>query len=377
MTAALSTPSHAWASLALATFLAAGCTSAPTERSSPSRSIERALLEREVALYDQHGALLGGRSAPRISIRAGGGILAYLQSRPHASYMFFLNEPRHAAGGPSAPYSRPPMPILEATDIAWVTSGTVTEAWYLYGASGRIVSDNLGGFRSVVFSLPTRTATSACAHADSTLYVLDSVRVGVVAVRAPRGEFKSLALPLEIRAELEKYWSAARLDGSNSGPCVLWSPYSSRIVLLNGSQISQIVPLVEAAPQHNWIVRLWAWIIRRPLSIGTVDVARIPGGTASLYSGETSHAGRLIDFYSDETRYVKSWLLPDKPRGVASSSHRLFAIVQRGDSVLFQSFILPRQFREADAAREPDPFAPKPPKDAATATQNIPENKRR
>jgi hypothetical protein len=124
-----------------------------------------------------------------------------------------------------------------------------------------------------------------------------------------------------------------------------------------------VASLVEQPPALSWYKRLWLKVLRRPIPVGTLGVTSFAGGVAVWYEGTSPQAGRLIDLYG-RTGYVATWLLPERPLGIAASKGRIYALAIRNDSAFLSSYILPSGLRNALLDSIPPMFAPRAPSDA-------------
>ena len=335
----------------------AGCTEPPAGV-PPQRRFVAPVLEQSALLDNEYRTWSGTPGPTKQAMRIGGGALGYLQVSPAVSRIVSLREPSMSSLLFRLPPGTP-LSLAHSSDIVGVTAAS--EAWHLVGESGRVISVNIGGLRHLITTLATRTAFSGCADKDSTVYFVDSLSPGSFSAHRVQGAVTKHDLPAEFVAQTAKRWSATRFGGSAFGPCVLWNPAARSVVAISGNRVQADVSLVEASPQFPWYQRLWFWLTRRRVPQGVLDATSFDGGIAVLFEGTSAQAGRILDFYTLDSGYLASWVLPHQPLGVAGSRGRLYSITTRSDSAFLNSYLLPAALRSAPPDSVPSVFVPKSP----------------
>lgn len=315
-------------------------------------------------IHDRYGAWYGDRPPEKLAMRIGGGGLGYLQRDPSATYIVFLRHPTHAAGGQYR--TDIPLTVAKSSDIVRMTERG--DAWHLIGETGRIVNINVGGIRNAVTNLPSRSAFTGCAQPDSTVFFLDSKVPGRVFSYSSSGTLAHRDLPAMFHSVP---WSRTRFGGSAYGPCVLFNPLVDAVLIVGRDSIREVGRLVESVPRFPWYTRWWSALLRQRLPSGVLDATSFNGGVAVLFEGTSQQAGRVVDFYGT-SGYVASWILPERPLGIAGSLSRVYSMAARRDSAMLYSFIVPPPLRHAMVDSEPAVFVPRRSPDAVILNDTTP-----
>jgi hypothetical protein len=360
--------SQRFAMLLLSTLFASMACNNPS--STPTTQHRRLLFsefESQTKLPDKRAVFVGFTPPEKLSMRVGGGLIGYLQRDPTATFLIFLQTPRNMAGGAY----NPNMPLSLATSSDIVRMTDESEAWHLIGNTGRILSVHVGGLRHVIANLSTRTAFSGCAERDSTIHYLDSLVPGIVFSQRSNGSVSQRDLPREFSHEAQGTWHRTRFGGSAFSPCVLWHPKANTVLIVEPDTIRDVGALVERPPRFAWYTKFKSVVFRRPLPVGVLDATSFEGGVAVLFQGTSPQAGRIVDFYG-RTGYVASWVLSDRPLGIAGSRARIYSITVRNDSALYRSYIVPLSLRNAVVDSEPPVFVRRLRSDAVILPDSLP-----
>jgi hypothetical protein len=324
-------------------------TRAPGGQGMPKRVGTLGAPEWEGRLHYVERRVSATRPLRATAMRAGGGISAVLQADPYFAYLVELTPSRSLSisGGPNNWDQRADNPPRGyPTDVVGVAPDG--SAWFLDAGTGRVVTEDVGGYRRVVTTLRRADkARSGCvSRAGSILFVGDA-RPRTVAVRPLEqpSVTRALVVPAEDAVGRGVPWAAVRFGGSPDGPCVLWAPSMTGVLIVSDSAVRPLGPLVERLPAEPWYRMWWHRIRRRPEPVWTLDATSFPGGVALLAAGRTAGAGRMVDLYSDAGAYLETLVLPQRALRIAGDGERLYVLRQARDSVLLASYLLPRSVR--------------------------------
>lgn len=292
------------------------------------------------------------------SFRAGGGIVTTVHHPPSHSdaglpgfrWRFTLADSGRYFNGGVVRTNRPedPASLTSASDVVSVTARGW--AWFLDSARGRVIAENMGKERGIIasFGIP-ETVRTACALNESAIVFLDSERAGRAFIHdLGIHRTRTLVLPPNAAGLDSARWEDVRLDGSQYGSCVLTSPHMHGAMIISHAGVTVIDEFIEppgARQDPRWYRALGHAIRPSVHPQGAIDATSFPGGVAILYAGRTAAAGRLVDLYTDDGRYLETMQLHRPVRRIAATRHRLITYASRGDTAYLGSYVLPPRVR--------------------------------
>ncbi|MFQ5703822.1 MAG: hypothetical protein ACE5HT_07355 [Gemmatimonadales bacterium] len=337
-------------------------TEAPDSLRSPLAVARPEWEVREWEVEDMAGP--GGRITA-LAFRAGGGLVVMLQDSPRTIWEFMFQLPAYPsiqALSDEWPQRHPAPAIGFPTEVVGVTADGA--AWFLDSETGRVTSQNVAGYRATITQLGHYGfVRRACALGERAIAFLDDARPGWVFIQRiePPADEWTLRFPREVLDNPHVDWTDLRFGGSLEGPCVLWTPRMSTVVVVSDSETHALGPFIEPPRAESWYANLTRRVTRSSRVLTALDATSFPGGVAILFGGRTAHAGSLVDFYDRSGKYIETMLLVRRALRVAASRYRLFVLSQHQDSVWLASYVLPAAVSPRTAPRETKVRVPPPP----------------
>lgn len=337
---------------------------APSQDATPQRVEEPGQLEWEVRERPIERMIPVGRHVQPLAFRSGGAVTTLLTDHPLATYQIMYDVPGHPTGGLAAANRNPIGDMVglgTPSDVVGVTSDGIS--LYLDRTTGSVRSQTVSIRRSLVTVLDSvDRVQSACMLGSRTIAFVTARRQDSVFYRDVDGDGapRALSFPASYLDSTGARWSDLRFGGSDNAPCVLWAPRMRTVVLVSDSALRPLGRLVSSSAGERWPQRLWD-LLRRHRPADVLDATTIPGAVAILAAGRSDDAGRIVDFYGDDGRYLETLVLPRPSLRIAGNYARLFVLSEHRDSVLFASYVLPRDIRPripADSARAVDAHVP-------------------
>ena len=313
-----------------------------------------------------------GATSPVLALRAGYGIVTLLQDAPLAKWMFTLADTGRVSAGGSIGRSEPFVPgrprMGQPSDI--VTVDEDGASWFLDPRTGRIIRQDVGGYRHLVGRLRAEGDVLTACALNGRVVFLDSGRPTEVLVQSLDPPFVTRALPgaTQFMSAIDAERAQLRFGGSATGVCVLRSPYLPGVLLVSDSAVVALGPFIEPTGRvRDKEDRSRAPLLsdfgdgRGPRVVGALDATSFPGGVAVLFEGRSQDAGRVIDLYAEAGSYLGTIRLPHRARRIAGTGHRIIVLSTRNDRSYLASYVLPLEARFAGFGGEQSKPAPSPP----------------
>jgi hypothetical protein len=193
-------------------------------------------------------------------------------------------------------------------------------AWHVAGDSSKVFAEDLGGQTELVADLSLlRPIAAACGDDAGSLFVLrDGTTPAVWHVSLPEGSWQELNPPQTLVRDAETTPSPWRLK-AGFGPCVLFDVRNLRIAVLERDTVRELT--------------LWPTPSRVTGSTSereaALDIVTTDSSILVLGGAPGDTASRIVDVYSLDGSYRKSWLLPRPVRLLAAVPFRLLVISGR------------------------------------------------
>lgn len=313
-----------------------------------------------------------GFTSPALALRAGHGIVTLLQDAPLAKWMFTLADSGRVSAGGSIGRSEPFVPgrprMGQPSDIVAVDEDGAS--WFLEPGTGRIVRQDVGGYRHLVGRLRAEGEVRTACALNGRVVFLDSGRPTEVLIQSLDPPFVTRALrgATHLMNGTDAERAQLRFGGSATGVCVLHSPYLPGVLLVSDSAVVALGPFIEPTgtvrgkeDRSRAPFASGFGVGRGPHVVGALDATSFPGGVAVLFEGRSQDAGRVIDLYAEAGPYLGTIRLPHRARRIAGIGHRIIVLSTRNDRSYLASYVLPPQARSARFGGEPSVPAPRPP----------------
>ncbi len=285
--------------------------------------------------------------------------VAMSQRHPSAEWLLWDVRPDRPAGGLTSVSDQAPMPKL-GQSRALLGPADVTGVLHALGPTGRIVSVDLGGRRELKGRIGSTDLQSACLLTDSTIVYLERGQPGTVYAKhvtdtlAAPSIFELSARTVSVAdSSARPRWEEWRLSASPDGPCMLWHPNSSQVVVVRAltSDTSAEASLVSIAPK----------IAATPYRDSILAVSAYAGGFFVLTSAHEDGGVLLTQFSFDGTQLAIS-TVPSTTVGMASGLNRvyLFRVQKRATMISRYDLagVLPQRRALDSSATRTAPRAP-------------------
>ncbi len=219
--------------------------------------------------------------------------------------------------------------------------------WYLDSASGRVVSRTVSATSKIEATLDSAGAPRVgCVIDGRAIAFIENAHPETVFVQplSPPAHVRALRIPRGYVDGLAVRWPEVHFGGSLGGPCLMWAPRMSTVMIVTDSAVRPLGPFVEPVIQEPWYRSIW-YRIRHSAPVYTRDATSYPGGVAVLFAGHTAGADRMVDLYAESGAYLQTLVLPHRALRVAGNGERIYVLSQRLDSILLASYILPWSIR--------------------------------
>ncbi len=321
------------------------------------------------------GTVGEGDRSPVLSFRAGYGIATLLQDAPLRKWAFITGDTTRSSLWGAGSYVRADEPFVPGWPKQGLPSDIVTVdeesfSWFLDRTTGRIIAEDVGGYRHSITRLrvdgEVRTACAVNGH----VAFLDTAHPNAVQLQSLEPPFGVRSLPIAQRllsSDVKKR-DVLRFGGSPDGPCVLRSAHLPGVLVVSDSAVVALGPFVAGiesseGPHASWRSRL-ASILGRGRDervVNALDATSFPGGVAVLFAGRSPEAGRVIDLYAESGSYLGTIHLAHRALRIAGAGQRIVVLSRRDERSYLTSYVLPPQARKSELVDEVVAHAPRAP----------------
>ena len=294
-------------------------------------------------------------TARPIAFGAGHGVAGLTQREPCQRTIFVLRDSAKVAGWtrclPTGEDEHPPPQPGLVTDVVYSASGGVP--WYLEPRSGRVVSEDISGYRRLVTRLPASgPVTTACSTDGRLVVYIDSAAPGKLRFHDIIHTDSSWTVGLvpDLAREAVPHWSSVRFGGSIHGPCVLAAPRLAHFAIVLGDTAVHVAefrePVLPPTRQPSGLsLQRWLGPTASEEPVGPLDAAGFPRGVAILFQGLSAFGGRLVDLYDLTGRYRETMILPGVATMITATPERLLVLSQGDGKWWLASYLLPSSLR--------------------------------
>lgn len=222
--------------------------------------------------------------------------------------------------------------LLHPSTSDIVTVDEESFSWFLDRTTGRIIAEDVGGYRHSIARLRVEGEVRTACAVNGHVAFLDTAHPNAVQLQSLEPPFGVRSLPIAQRllsGDVKKR-DVLRFGGSPDGSCVLRSAHLPGVLVVSDSAVVALGPFVAGiesseGPHASWRSRL-ASILGRGRDervVNALDATSFPGGVAVLFAGRTLRRRGRASWLTkwSHTRLVRRWSQPHRRRRVWRQTH--------------------------------------------------------